>query len=497
MSISERQPKQRYHVLQRIDAGGMAEIFKGKLISMEGFERLVAIKRVLPNLVENERFLRMFLDEAKLTLNLTHANIVQVFDLGYSGDTYFIVMEYVEGANLKVLMETLNKVQLRLTVPQAVYIMREVCKGLAHAHQKRDLNGKHLNIVHRDVSPPNVLLSLEGEVKLTDFGLAKARSQVELTDPGVVKGKFGYLSPEAARGEEVDNLSDIFACGIVLWEMLASRRLFLADTDMDTIKLVRTANIPSLAAINPEVSPDLERICGKALAKNKDDRYLSAQDLGRDLADFLYAVGTRTGSEEISALVRQAVRFSRLREDGKPSSNLNRMVEQEVNRLIQVERDAVDITAEDREEVPLQTSTLEDPRTWGEDIFDSGESDQFYSVEQPMSGEDWPSESIPIGTAELVKVGTPKPRPLPIEDEGEHQVVPETPHPTEVPQTPMPARVPYAPKPIPEPNRSSSGLLVREEETGGSSRSLTPFVIGFVAVVVVLGAILAFLIVGK
>ncbi len=188
------QQQQRYHVIERIDAGGMAEVFKANSTSLQGFEKLVAIKRILPKLAQNERFVRMFLDEAKLSLHLSHTNCVQVFDLGLADNTYFIVMEFVDGVNLKHLIEESRRRNQPMRVEQAAYIGLEICKGLAHAHEKTDQEGHHLAIVHRDISPPNILLSREGEVKITDFGLAKAKSQVETTDPGVVKGKFGYLS---------------------------------------------------------------------------------------------------------------------------------------------------------------------------------------------------------------------------------------------------------------------------------------------------------------
>src|SRR5690554_63755 len=190
----------RYQVIERIDAGGMAEVFKANSTSLQGFQKLVAIKRILPNLTQNQRFVRMFLDEAKVSLHLNHTNTVQVFDLGIADGTYFIVMEFVDGTNLKKVLDFQQRERLTMPVEQAVFIAIEVCKGLTHAHDKHDQAGKPLGIVHRDISPPNVLISRAGEVKITDFGLAKAKSQAEHTDPGVVKGKFGYLSPE--RSEE-------------------------------------------------------------------------------------------------------------------------------------------------------------------------------------------------------------------------------------------------------------------------------------------------------
>ena len=201
---------QRYKITDRLDAGGMAEVFRGIAEStVGGLKRNVAIKRILPSLTKNKKFVQMFLDEARLALHLQHANIVQVYDIGVSDgppasgpaapgsdQAYFLVMEYVDGANLKVIIDSVRAQGVRVPVSQSLYIMMEVCKALAYAHELNDPeNGRPLGIVHRDISPPNILISKRGEVKLADFGLAKATSQLENTDPGVVKGKFSYLSP--------------------------------------------------------------------------------------------------------------------------------------------------------------------------------------------------------------------------------------------------------------------------------------------------------------
>src|SRR5205823_1423360 len=199
----------------------MAEVFRGVAESMEGFKKSVAIKRILPNLTKNQKFVQMFLDEARLSLFLQHANIVQVFDISRTPDNaYFLVMEYVDGCNLKALIERQKQKNKRIEVAHAIYMMMECCKALNYAHFLEHTDtGEPLNIVHRDISPPNVLMSKNGEVKIVDFGLAKASSQIEATDPGVVKGKFSYLSPEAASGLPVDHRADVFAVGIILWEL--------------------------------------------------------------------------------------------------------------------------------------------------------------------------------------------------------------------------------------------------------------------------------------
>ena len=295
----------RYRITERIAAGGMAEVFKGVAESLHGFRKTVAIKRILPNLTKNEKFVTMFLDEARLSLFLQHANIVQVFDIVRVDDTYFIVMEFVDGVDLKAIFEWRRRIRKRLTVGQTIYMIMEVCKGLAYAHDLTNPEtGRPLGIVHRDISPANVLMSRNGEIKLADFGLAKAASQVEATDPGVVKGKMSYLSPEAARGENVDHRSDIFAVGILLYEALTSKRLFYGESDYQTVEMVRNAKVPPIGQQNPEVESEFEEIVRKALARRVEDRFQSATDLQDALAHYWFSRGLKMIQRDIADLVR-------------------------------------------------------------------------------------------------------------------------------------------------------------------------------------------------
>jgi serine/threonine-protein kinase len=298
-------PDSRYRITERIAAGGMAEVFKGVAESLQGFRKNVAIKRILPNLTKNQKFITMFLDEARLSLFLQHANIVQVFDIGHADDTYFIVMEFVDGVDLKAIFEWRRRIRKRLTIGQCIYMIMEVCKGLAYAHDLlHPETGRPLGIVHRDISPANVLISRNGEIKLADFGLAKAASQVEATDPGVVKGKMSYLSPEAARGENVDHRADIFAVGILLYEALTSKRLFYGESDYQTVEMVRNAKVPSISQQNPEVEPEFEEIVRKALARRVEDRFQTATDLQDALAHYWFSRGLKMIQRDISDLVR-------------------------------------------------------------------------------------------------------------------------------------------------------------------------------------------------
>jgi serine/threonine-protein kinase len=295
--------QQRYRVIEKLESGGMAEVFRAESEGLQGFKKQVAIKRVLPHLSSKKKFISMFLDEARLSAQLSHSNCVQVFDIGVGDSAFFIVMEFVDGANLKAIIEHLRKTGKDFPVEAAVYICLEICKGLVYAHELTDPNGVALHIVHRDMSPPNVLITKHGEIKIVDFGLAKANSQLEKSEPGIIKGKFSYLSPEAAMGQEVDLRTDVFAVGIILWELLSGQRLFLGDTDFQTVKKVQAAAVPSISAINKKVPPDLEKIINKALARDPAARYQDARALGVELSHFLFTYGIPVSSLEIGPLV--------------------------------------------------------------------------------------------------------------------------------------------------------------------------------------------------
>jgi len=343
----------RYRITERVAAGGMAEVFRGIAESMQGFKKNIAIKRILPNLTKNKKFVAMFLDEARLSLSLQHANIVQVFDIGHSEDTYFIVMEFVDGIDLKALTEWRRRIGRRIPIAHSLSIVMEICKGLSYAHELiNPETGRPLGIVHRDISPPNVLISKQGEVKVVDFGLAKATSQIETTDPGVVKGKMSYLSPEAARGEEVDHRADIFAVGILLYEMLTGKRLFYGETDYQTVELVRNAKIPPLKAQNPQVEPELEDIVRKALARRARDRFESATDLQDALAHYSYSRGLKVISRDIADLVRQCL------EDRRAGSGEGKKAGSIIDTLLQDE--IVKFTSVDFEEPGAQPLSADD-----------------------------------------------------------------------------------------------------------------------------------------
>jgi len=325
----------RYKIINKLDAGGMAEVFKAEVETLRGFKKIVAIKRIRPHLIKDDKFVRMFMDEARLSLYLQHASIASVFDVGKTEDHFFIVMEFVEGQNLRVILEMAEG--HRLPIPQVVHILKDVCEALDYAHNLRHPeSGQPLGIVHRDVSPPNILLSRQGEVKLVDFGLAKAVDN-EKSDPGVVKGKFSYLSPEATVGATVDHRADIFAVGILLFEMITGERLFLGETDFDTVQKVREARIPPISSRFLKVPDQLEAIMLRALERDPEKRYSSASDLANDLTRFLYSQGTAVTRRDIANLVTSTegrIVSAPSTMGTRSESFLRELLEEEMNQLV-------------------------------------------------------------------------------------------------------------------------------------------------------------------
>lgn len=288
-----KKPRQfgNYWLLDRINVGGMAEVWKAKSFGSNGFERIVAIKRILPNIAEDKEFIDMFVDEAKISVQLTHPNIAQVTDLDKVDDQYYIAMEYIQGKDLRTIFEHLKTRRTPMDISQACFITMKVCEGLDYAHKKKDNQGNELNIVHRDVSPQNILISYEGDVKIIDFGIAKAAGKASQTQAGILKGKFGYMSPEQVRGMALDGRSDIFSLGIIFYELLTNERLFYGESDFSTLEKVRNVEILPPSAYNPSIPRQLESIILKALEKEREDRYQSAMEFHDELQAFMFANG--------------------------------------------------------------------------------------------------------------------------------------------------------------------------------------------------------------
>ena len=290
-----------YEILERIAAGGMAELYKARRSGVEGFQKILAIKKILPHLADNEEFIAMFADEAKLAAQLNHPNIVHIFDLGkIEGGGYFIAMEYVDGRDLRALLNAAQDLGVPLPTPLAVYVASKVAAALDYAHRRKDSEGHEMTIVHRDVSPQNILISYEGDIKLCDFGIAKAASKASTTQSGALKGKVQYMSPEQAWGKPIDRRSDLFSLGSVLFEMLTGTRLFRGDSDLTVLEKVRAAQVAPPSTINPEVPKNLDTVVLKALAREPEERYPNASDMLRDLEAVLYSYSPAPGSADLA-----------------------------------------------------------------------------------------------------------------------------------------------------------------------------------------------------
>lgn len=296
-----------YRLVRQIAVGGMAEIHLAKTKGIAGFEKYVALKMIHPNFAEDEAFIQMLVDEAKIAVQLAHGNIAQTFDLGRVGDTYYITMEYVDGADLYKILRKGSEMDLEMPLDCCAFIAKEIASALDHAHRKKDHIGKPLGIVHRDVSPQNVLVSYSGEVKLVDFGIAKATMKARQTAVGVIKGKYYYMSPEQAWGDPIDFRSDIFSAGIVLYEMITGQMLYLEEDLHRLLDMARKADIAPPSKLRKGIPPQLEKIVMHALQKVPGERYQSAGDFASDLERFLHAYSPVFTAAKVSGLLRQIV----------------------------------------------------------------------------------------------------------------------------------------------------------------------------------------------
>jgi serine/threonine-protein kinase len=291
----------RYTLLERLATGGMAEVFRAKITSSHGFEKIVVIKRILPHLAEDAAFVAMFIDEAKLTAQLTHPKIVQILDFGEVRGQYFTALEYVDGFDALGLLRVAAQKRIHIPRALAIFVIGEVLEALDYAHNARDMEGNPMQIVHRDISPSNIFLSKRGDVKLGDFGIAHTQRRESRTQAGTLKGKYGYMSPEQVVGKPIDARSDLFAIGVVLAELLTGRRLFTAAADLDVLLKVRDVKLDRLDKYGADLPQRLDRILRKALTKSPRERYQTAVELRDDLADYLFATGQRVGAADLRA----------------------------------------------------------------------------------------------------------------------------------------------------------------------------------------------------
>jgi serine/threonine-protein kinase len=291
----------KYELVSRLAAGGMAEIFLARTKSIQGFEKYLVIKRILHHRTQDPEFVRMFLDEARVAATLDHPNIVQIYDVGHVDNEYFIAMEYLRGHNLIEIVRAGAKLgYAKPPLEHVVSILTQVCAGLHYAHEKRDFEGRSLEIVHRDVTPQNIVVSFDGSVKVVDFGIAKAATREVETLAGTLKGKIGYMSPEQCKGANVDRRSDIFAVGIILFELTTGKRLYHERSDFDTLKKIIEGAVPSPRDLLPFYPAFLNAIVVRCLQKNPDDRYQTARDLHADLDAFARDNQLVTGTVPLS-----------------------------------------------------------------------------------------------------------------------------------------------------------------------------------------------------
>jgi serine/threonine protein kinase len=296
-----------YTLIDQIAVGGMAEIYLAKTKGVAGFEKVLALKVIHPNYADDDQFIQMLIDEAKISVGLSHTNICQIFDLGQVADTYYISMEFIDGFDLFKIMRRLSEMNIDVPIESAVYIAQEICCGLDYAHRCKAPDGSPLSIVHRDISPQNILLSKAGEVKIVDFGIAKAASRGRKTQAGVIKGKYFYMSPEQAWGDPIDHRTDIFSAGIILYEVLTGQMLYLEEDLHKLLDMVRKADIPRPGTRRPGIPRQLETIVMKALAKRPSDRFQTAHEFQSALTNFLYGHAPDFTPDRLSELVVDAM----------------------------------------------------------------------------------------------------------------------------------------------------------------------------------------------
>lgn len=280
----------QYQLLKQLAQGGMAQVFKAKTVDSNGLERLVVIKRILPHISADPEYVEMLVDEAKIAVNFTHGNIAQVYDLGRVKEDYFIVMEYVDGKTLSHILKKLKHRLKDFPVDILLYCFIEVCHGLDYVHNRVGPDGNPLLVVHRDISPQNIILSYAGNIKIIDFGVAKARYKEGKTESGVLKGKFAYMSPEQARSDVIDHRSDLFSVGILIWEMVTGERLFKRATNHETVQAIQKAKFAPASSLREDLPRELDKIIKKALQKSPRQRYQNGGEIAGALEKLLFVL---------------------------------------------------------------------------------------------------------------------------------------------------------------------------------------------------------------
>lgn len=301
--MQTKQLGEKYILLDLLGTGGMAEVYRSKLLGEKGFEKQIVIKKLLPLAAQNKELVNLFIGEAKLAAMLQHENIAATFDFGEIDGTYFIAMEYLSGVNLHTLMTKTRELGSPMEIRYALMIISKICAGMDYAHRLRNFHNKPLNIIHRDLTPHNILITYEGKVKVFDFGIAKAEILDNKTQAGVVKGKLSYMSPEQISGEMIDSRSDIFSIGILLYEMLSGRRMYEGDT-ATLIQKCLTVDYKPLRSISPDLPPELYAILDKSLERDRELRYQSCAEMQSDVEDLMFSMAQRSDSKLLQNYIR-------------------------------------------------------------------------------------------------------------------------------------------------------------------------------------------------
>ncbi len=293
----------KYLLLDKIAVGGMAELFRAKILGVKGFEKIIAVKRILPHLCTEEDLVTAFIDEAKLAALLSHQCTIQIYDFGNIGSSYFIAMEYIFGRDLRLIAKKCREKGLTLPLEFSLFIVSKVCAGLDYAHGLKNYKGEHLSLVHRDISPQNIIVTYEGDVKIVDFGIAKAATRSVKTQVGMIKGKVAYMSPEQAEGYEIDYRSDIFSTGILMYELVTGKRMFKGDTLL-ILNKVRQASFQPAEELAPDLPPKVFEILNRALARDREERYSSCGEMQFDIAECIREYGFNPSSTGLSRFMK-------------------------------------------------------------------------------------------------------------------------------------------------------------------------------------------------
>jgi len=448
-----------YDILGLIARGGMAEIYKAKKKGVKGFEKVLAIKKILSGYGQDDKYIEMFVDEAKIAAELTHPNIVQIYDLGKKDDYYFIAMEYVQGKDLRVILKRLAGRDRDLPEELAVFLTIKVLEALSYAHSAKDSRGQNLDIVHRDISPPNIMISYGGEVKLTDFGVSKATIKVHQTLSGALKGKLLYMSPEQARADrDIDHRSDLYSVGIILYELLTGRKLFMEASEMKVLKRVQQGQFtpPSKDAI--VMDPELERILLKSLSLNRDERYQSGSDMLSDLESYLLS-----RYDHIPGYLHLAHFMNDLFEEDMAGENVKialKPLPYSIQRLPQKPSDPQEEEIEEPQAFHIETTRPEEPPP-----APSEQEDEPLSLEEPEI------EFLPLeGEKEISRIPPLEPETMEPPEGNEEDRPPLQPENMEM-QDPL-VSAPVSPHPIPpvEPEPPTEEPFPSEPEMEASLR---------------------------